>query len=651
VAKERSLIVEEGQSKGFYGKFVIAVAVITSLYHFCFVAGFFQRAGLYIYSAQHYGVSLGLILFLAFLVYPAKRTGHRDKLPWYDVLFGLGALISCGYHVVFSGLVFDHYINGAPTTLEFFLALILTVVLMEAVRRIMGVAMPILAAVFVVYVFISGQLPGLLETLPISISRAVSVFYLGPSGIFGLVIRIYSIIIFPFVLFSSFFQVSGASDFFIALAMCLAGRFRGGPAKVAIVASAFFGTISGAPPANVATTGAVSIPLMKRLGFKPEFAGAVEAVASNGGAITPPVMAIVAFIMAEVLGVPYGQVCLAAILPCMLYYTTLFAAVHLETLKLGVKGLPREELPSLRQTLKQGWYYLLPVAALVVFLVVLKQPAEVAALYAIATVVVISMVRRESRIGPRRAIRGLDDAARTMLYIGPSCGLIGVILGAMNASGIGVTITGVLIDIAGGHLALLLLMAAVLCFLMGMGLDPVTIYVVLSALVAPSLVDMAVPKMAAHFFIFYWGLVSLITPPVCVSSFVAAGIAGSDAMKTGWQATRLGIATFIIPFAFVYSPVLLLEGPPLKIMLAALTGVIGASLLSIGTIGYVFRQLNPFRRAAIILTSLLLIYPEWRTDISGLVLALFLLLPELRLAAVDWFKAPEWVLGKSKVRS
>ena len=642
---------EESQSRGFYDKFVIAVAVITSLYHFCFVAGVFQRAGLYIHSAQHYGVSLGLILFLAFLVYPAKRTGHQDKLPWYDVLFALGALISCGYQVVFSHIVFDHYVNAAPTTVEFFLALILVIALMEAVRRIMGMAMPILAAAFVVYVFISGQLPGLLQALSINVSEAVSVFYLGPSGIFGLIIRIYSIIIFPFILFSSFFQVSGASDFFIDLAMSLAGRFRGGPAKVAIVASAFFGTISGVPPANVATTGSVSIPLMKRLGFKPEFAGAVEAVASNGGAFTPPVMAIVAFIMAEVLGVPYSQICLAAIIPCILYFTTLFTAVHLETLKLGARGLPREELPSLSQTLKQGWYYLLPVVALVFFLVVLRKQAEVAALYAIATVIVISMVKRESRIGPRRAIRGLDDAARTMLYIGPSIGLIGVILGALNASGIGVTITGTLIDISGGHLTVLLLLSAILCFLMGMGLDPVSIYVVLSALVAPSLVEMGVVKIAAHFFILYWGMVSLITPPVCVSSFVAAGIAEADPMKTGWQAARLGIATFIIPFAFVFSPVLLLEGPPLRIMLAALTGVIGASLLSIGTIGYVFRSLNVFRRAGIIVTSLMLIYPEWLTDLLGLVLALLLLLPELRTVAAHWFKARERGLGKSKVRS
>ena len=641
---------EESQSRGFYDKFVIAVAVITSLYHFCFVAGVFQKAGLYIHSAEHYGVSLGLILFLAFLVYPAKRTGHRDTIPWYDVLFGLGALISCGYQVVFSNLVFDHYVNAAPTTVEFFLALILVIALMEAVRRIMGMAMPILAAAFVVYVFISGQLPGLLQALPVNIPKAVSLFYLGPNGIFGLVMRIFSIIIFPFILFSSFFQVSGASDFFIDLAMSLAGRFRGGPAKVAIVASALFGTISGAPPANVATTGSVSIPLMKRLGFKGEFAGAVEAVASNGGAFTPPVMAIVAFIMAEVLGVPYSQICLAAIIPCILYFTTLFTAVHLETLKLGARGLPREELPSLSQTLKQGWYYLLPVVALVFFLVVLRKQAEVAALYAVVTVIVISMVKRESRIGPRRAIRGLDDAARTMLYIGPSCGLIGVILGALNASGIGVTITGTLIDISGGHLTVLLLLAAILCFLMGMGLDPVSIYVVLSALVAPSLVDMGVVKIAAHFFILYWGMVSLITPPVCVSSFVAAGIAEADPMKTGWQAARLGIATFIIPFAFVFSPVLLLEGPPLRIMLAALTGVIGASLLSIGTIGYVFGSLNVFRRAGIIVTSLMLIYPEWLTDLLGLVLALLLLLPELKLAAAHWFKAQERGLGKFKVR-
>lgn len=630
MAKERVLSQEQGQLKGLTAKAALAMAATTSLYHFFFIAGVFQRAGLYIHSSEHYGISLGLILLLVFLIYPAKGAQAKDKMPWYDILFSIGALTSCGYHVLFPDLILDHYLHAVPTITEILLATILLIVLIEAVRRVIGTAMPILALVFVIYVFISGHLPGLLHAIPINLSRAVCVFYLGDSGIFGMIARVYSTIIFPFVIFSSFFQVSGASNFFINLALSLAGSFRGGPAKVAIVASAFFGTISGAPPANVATTGAVTIPLMKRLGFKPIFAGAVEAVASNGGAITPPVMAVVAFIMAEVLGVPYIKICVAALLPAILYFIALFMAVHMETVRMGVKGLPREELPSFWQTVKQGWQYLIPIVALVVSLTVLRQPAEVAALHAIIIIIIISMFRRESRIGPWRLIRGLDHAARTMLVVGPACGLIGVILGAMNASGIGVTMTGALVDIAGGNVTLLLVMAAVLSFIMGMGMGPIIIYVVLAALVAPSLVEMGVPKMPAHFFIFYWGLVSLITPPVCVSSFVAAGIAGSEPMATGWQATRLGIATFIIPFAFVYSPVLLLEGPLLKIILAAITGVIGALLLSVGTIGYLFKSLNWFQRVAVMFSSLLLIYPGWQSDLLGLLLALFALFHQFR---------------------
>jgi TRAP transporter 4TM/12TM fusion protein len=650
--KEMPVIIEGDERFKVSGnKFVVAVAVATSLYHFLFITGVFQRAGFYIYSDQHYGISLGLILSLAFLIYPAKRGQPRGKLSWYDILFIIGAVASCGYHVFFPNLVEDHLLASAPSTIETFLAIILPIVLMEAVRRIMGIALPILAAIFVIYVFICGQLPGLLNAVPINLTRAVCVFYLSPSGIFGMIVRIYSMIIFPFVLFSSFFQVLGASQFFMDLAMSTAGSLTGGPAKVAIVSSALMGTVSGSGPAVAAATGSVSIPLMKKLGYAPDFAGGVEAVASNGGGITPPVMAIVAFIMSEVTGIPYIQICLAAILPCILYYTCLMVAVHLEALRTSLRALPKEELLPLWPILMHGSKFLIPIAGLVLFMAVWREPAEVSALYSVLILIIVAMFGRKSRVGPKKVISGLDDAARTMLVIGPACGLVGVIFGSLNASGIGVSMTGALVDLAGGNLAVLLMLAAVLCFIMGMGLDPITIYVLLSALVAPILEGMGVAKMAAHFFILYWGLVALITPPVCATSFVAAGIAGSDPWKTGWQATRLGISTFILPFAFVYSPALFLKGPPLDVIFAVLSGLAGSFLLAVGIIGYFISPLIWFQRAAVIMGSLFLIFPGWRTDIVGVILALVGLFPQVKSIITGRARSREAMQEKLKVGS
>jgi TRAP transporter 4TM/12TM fusion protein len=620
-------------------KFVLFIGAGISLYHLFFLGKIFHRLGIYISADQHHAISLGFIVFLLFSVYPAKGAKSQEKkLVWYDMLLGLGALVSCVYRVVFPNLVVEHFLNSAPSVTETLLAIILFVALMEGVRRVIGIYLPILVAVFVTYVFISGHLPGFLNARAIGFSEAVNMFYLGNNGIFGMAVEVYSTVIFAFVIFSSFVQVSGAGDFFIDLSLSLFGSRRGGPAKVAVVASALFGTISGSGPANVAATGAVTIPLMKRMGFKPAFAGAVEAVASNGGNVMPPVMGIVAFFMAEIIGVSYLKIAEAAILPSILYFVVLFVAVHLQTAKLGIKGLSREQLPSLKQTLQQGWHHLIPILALVPLLLVFEVPPEIAALWAAMLVIPASMLRRKTRVGPRRLTRGLGNAAETMLLIGPACGLVGMIIGAMNVSGIGVLVTGYLVQFAAGSTIALLLMSAALCFIMGMGMGPLIIYITLVVLVVPALIQMNINKMAAHFFIFYWGLVSLITPPVCLTSFVAAGIADSDPWETGWQATRLGIVTLILPFAFVLSPVLLLEGRSSEIILAIPTALIGASLLGVGVIGYLSKPLNWIRRVLVILSSILLIYPDWVTDLVGIALALFAVRSQLTPGVPVLFK-------------
>jgi TRAP transporter 4TM/12TM fusion protein len=618
---------------GSLGILVTILASMTTLYHLTFILGLFQNVNIFIPAATHYAISLGLILSLVFLVYPARAGQPRTKVPWYDVLFCVGALVSCSYHVFFHDLVTEHILGVSlqTTGIEKILGIILFIELMEGTRRTIGMATPILAGIFVLYAFICGTLPGFLFARPIDLSQAILGFYLGSNGVFSVPMQMYSTIIFAFVAFSCLLQVSGAGKFLVDLALSAAGSFRGGPAKVAIVSSAFFGTMSGSTAANVAATGSVTIPLMKSIGYRPAFAGAVEAVSSNGGQIMPPVMGIVAFMMAEITGTPYLQVCKAALLPAILYYITLFVAVDLEAARIGLKGLAPESKPRLRRVMKENWHYLIPIAFLVFCLSAIMIAPEIAALWAAGAVVVVSMFSRKSRMGPKEIIKGLELTARTLLVIGPVCGLIGVIIGVMSVSGIGILMSSGLLHLAGGIKALLLVLAALISFLMGMGMGGIIIYMTLSALVAPVLVDMGVHVMAAHLFILYWGMVSIITPPVAIGAFVAAGIAGSKPWETGWTATRLGIATFIIPFIFVYNPVLLLEGAPLEIIQAVITSLIGAFLLGIAVIGYLFRPLNWRQRSLVFVSSLLLIVPGWTTDLLGLCLCIIALSSQINL--------------------
>jgi TRAP transporter 4TM/12TM fusion protein len=387
------------------------------------------------------------------------------------------------------------------------------------------------------------------------------------------------------------------------------------------VSSAFFGTISGSVSANVAATGSITIPMMKATGYKPHFAGAVETIASNGGQIMPPVMGLVAFIMADLTGIDYWKICIASILPAILYYTGLFIQVDLEAARTGIKGVDLEKVPSFSKTMKEGWFYLLPLVALIFFLVVFKYPVELAGLYSIMTTIIVSLISKEARMGPQKMARALAEGAESFIMPAVVCGLVGIIIGAVMQTGMGIKLSGFLIETAKGNLYVLLILTAVSCYVLGMGLSSVPLYIMMVVLTAPALQKMGVGTMPAHLFVLWYGLTSFITPPVAIAVFVACAISGASTWRTGWTAMRLGISTYLVPFMFVLRPSLLVFGADLQqIIITFFSTLVGIVGLSIGFSGYLLLRLGWAGRAVFLIGGIFLITSSPTTNVIGVVL-------------------------------
>ncbi|MDP2644567.1 MAG: TRAP transporter fused permease subunit, partial [Desulfobacterales bacterium] len=464
-----------------------------------------------------------------------------------------------------------------------------------------------------------------------SLARLTGDIYLSLDGIFGYPIWVAGTVVITFILFSQLLMESGAGQFFLNLALSLVGGMRGGPAKVAVVASSFFATLSGSPTANVAATGSITIPLMKSTGYPPHFAAAVEAVASKGGQLTPPIMGAVIFLMVEATGFSYLEVAIAATLPALLYYLSIFLQVDFRAARTGLKGLAASELPSLKETLKGGWPYLIPLAALVYFIFLRNDEPEQAALYSMAVLWIVCLFRKDSRLTPARIVRAFKSGATTTLYAAVPCALSGVILASLATTGLGIRFSGQIINLAGGNLAVLVGLAAFASFVLGMGMTSIAIYIILSVLIAPGLVKMGVHVLAAHLFIIFWGNISFITPPVAIAAFAAAGIAGADPMKTGWQAARLGIVSFLIPFMFVWNPKLILIGSWGDIVMTSISALIGVTILAGAVEGYLpGGSLGWLSRIFMMGSAILLLAPGWRTDLTGLILVLPVLFRHMR---------------------
>lgn len=575
---------------------VKGLAIILTCGSLAWALDLYRTVGLQLYTEQYLGGMLMIALPLVYLGVPAGKGRRRSgPVPWYDMVFAAAGSLAALYTALnYPELTID---LGRPFK-GLLVAALMTVLLLEGLRRTAGWVLTGIAVGFLLLALIGDKLPGQLEGSHVGFQQLV--YYLGwdSTSILGTPMRIVTTIVVAFVFFGRVLFLSGGSEFFTEFAMVLMGRYRGGPAKISIFASSLFGSISGSTVSNIVTTGVITIPLMRKGGYRAQHAGAIEAVASTGGQLMPPVMGAASFLMAEFLQIPYTDVVIAALLPAILYYVALFIQADFEAGKGNMKRIPSSEIPTAASVLKTGWFFPLPFVALVIALFSLNYPPERAALLAAAVVIVASLVFgfKGKRIGLSDAIDALESTGRTVVDIFMIGAAAGMVIGALNISGLGFALTFILVQSSAGSLLLLLFMAAIMCIILGMGMPTVGVYVLLATLVAPALVEVGVNPLAAHLFILYFGMMSMITPPVAIGAFAAATLTGADPMKTGYSAMRFGWLAFVIPFMFVASPSLLMMGKP-HIIIIDFAGALAACwLVSMAIIGYFSRNLKNWER-------------------------------------------------------
>jgi TRAP transporter 4TM/12TM fusion protein len=601
-------------------KTVTVCTLILGTYDILALGGVFDYLGIYISISTHRAGNVAFWLLLAYILLPARK--GENKMPWYDVVLLLAGLIPSVYVATQpERVLLTSELPDLVSTTEIVLFLCLIVSILEAARRSGSLALSLVSAFFFSAVFAGDYYPGPFYARTFSLQTIAGFMYmcLGSESVFGMIADVGSSIVIAFMLFSGFLQESGTGDFFIKLGMSIAGRYRGGPAKVAIFASALMGTISGSSAANVVTTGSFTIPMMKKLGYKPAFAGAVEAVASNGGQIMPPVMGAVAFLMAQLLGITYWSICVAAFLPAVLYFLALFFMIDFEAVKTKLSGLPKENIPSLKGILKKNWYYFVPIILLVGLIADGTFSVQRSCMFSIVVIVFINFLGGRDRwFTPKKVAAAIDNGVRAMIAIVGPLLACSVIVASIQITGIGLNFTALITEFAGQSILLMLILAALSSFILGMGMTSIPCYVILAMLVGPPLIKAGIPALAAHLFFFYWGILSFITPPVAIAALAAAGIAGADYWKTGWNATRLGAVSYIVPFFFVYQPALLLMGSIDVIIMATVTSLAGCYLLSSGLMGYLLKGLNLPQRIVMVAAGLLMIFPGWKTDLLGI---------------------------------
>jgi len=625
------------------GRLISVLAVVLTCAAIALSADLFRMAGLSLYTEQVLAGLLAIATPLVFLhVSAAGERGRAGAVPWYDAAAAVAGCAASAYLAI-------RYASLSELTSKqpwdgLLAAGVLLVLFLEGLRRTSGSALFYTTLAFIALAMSGGMLPGEFAARSIPLPRLAYYLVWDSSAILGIAIKIIATVVVVYVFFGQVLLKAGGSTFFTDVAMALMGKYRGGPAKIAIVGSSLFGSISGNIVSNVLTVGTVTIPLMKRAGFRPHLAAAIEACASTGGQITPPVMGIAAFIMAEFLQVPFYEVALAAVIPALLFYVALFIQVDLEAAKSKILPMPREEIPRLGRVLAEGWYFLLPLAALVYSLFGLNYEPEMAGLVATAIVLALGVLVpfRGRRIGFHDLGVMLREAGIAVLDLFMLGAAAGIMIGALNYSGVGFTLTLVLILLAGGSLIALLVLSAVANIILGLGLPTVGVYIVLATLVAPALVKMGIAPMAAHMFIMYYGCLSMISPPVAIAAFVAANLAGADPNRTGWVAMAFGWTLFVIPFLFVFSGTLLLKGDPLSIAVDLSLAVAGVWFISAAMMGYAARPLGLAARVCHGVTGLCLFMPanafgaeRWINAAGvGLALALFVREKALRRRAV-----------------
>ncbi|PPA70829.1 TRAP transporter permease [Jeotgalibacillus proteolyticus] len=570
------------------------------------------------------GIFLGFLLTLTFLLYPITKKSDRSKLGIVDILFIVLGLAGVSYIVMFYTTIHVERSSQAITQ-DYIFAVILILVLLEASRRAIGIFIPLLSAIAIIYAMFGPYFPGMFGHAGFSIERLLYRMYMTTEGIFGMTLSIASTYIVLFILFGAFLTVSGASQFFNELAMAIAGRRRGGPAQVAVISSALTGSLSGSAVANVATTGSFTIPLMKGIGLKPRFAGAVEAAASTGGMIMPPIMGAAAFIMAGFLGVSYSTIILAAIIPSILYYASLIIAIDLEAKKQGLKGMSKESIPLVKKVLLERGVLLLPILIVIGALLLGRTPLF-AGFAGIISVIIASWLTRDksTRVTPAKAFQALVDGARGSIQVGIACASIGIIISVVTMTGLGSTFAYNILNLAGGTMIIILLLVMVTCIVLSLGLPSTALYIIVAVTAAPALINAGINPLAAHFFVFWFGALSNVTPPVALAAYTAAGIAGADAMKTSWTALRLALPGFIVPFMIAYNPILIMQDPAggtvpfYEVIIPFLTALIGIFGLAISINNFLNVKLNIIERLGFFAGAMMLIKPGLLTDGIGI---------------------------------
>lgn len=574
-------------------------------------------------------VHLGFALTFVFLLFPASRKLSKRTIPFYDYILAVIAIVVGSYWVI----NYDRLVQslGQLQTMDFYIGILAVIIVLEGARRAVGLPITIIAGLFLLYAFYGQYMPDFMAHRGQSLDSIVNLMFFSTDGILGTPLAVSSTFIFAFLLFGAFLVKTGVGEYFNDLAIAIAGKLTGGPAKVAIFSSALQGTISGSSVANVVTSGSYTIPMMKRLGYNKNFAGAVEASASTGGQLMPPIMGAAAFLMVEFIGrgVTYWDIAKAAAIPAILYFTGIWIMTHFEAKRLGLRGLKDEEMPDRSKVFKKI-YLLIPIV-LIIILMMSGVPVIHAALYGIISCIIVGFINPDVKFGLKEIIDGMVDGARSALAVAAATACAGIIVGVVVKTGLGLSLANSLVKLAGGSILLTLFFVMIASLILGMGAPTTANYVITSTIAAPAIIALLAPDvpasaaplivvLSAHFFVFYFGIIADITPPVALAAFAASGISGGDPIRTGVNSAKLAIAAFIIPYMIVFSPALLMIDVTIwQILWVVFTAVMGMIAIGVGIIGYWYRPVSWIERIVLLAAGLAMIYPESLSDTIGLI--------------------------------
>ena len=590
------------------------VALVISV---MFSALYFYTSGFGVISAEiHRGFYVLFTAVLCILYYPANKKHPDSKILYvFDALMIILSVAATLYWVLNYATYASERV-GLPYTSDIVFGAIMIICSLEITRRVLGNTLVILGIVFTLQLYFGPHLGGIFGHKGMSIERILENDFMTMAGMFGTIVNTFATYIMPFLIFGAFLEKSGGGEFFIDLSKALTGKIPGGPALIAVIASAIFGSISGSPIANVLATGAFTIPMMKKTGYRPEFAGAVEAAASTGGQFLPPIMGAGAFILASLTQTSYGTVVMMALVPALLYYLSVGMMVYFEAKKHGLCCIPEAEIPKLGKTLKEGWYYLF-VLVVAVTVIVLNYAAESVAFYSTIFIIVCAAFKKETRFTPIKLIRTFESAAKSSLMVGSCAATLGLVMGGITLAGLGVKFSKLLLVVAGGSIFLDIIMILIIALVIGMGLPTTASYIVMAILAAPSLVLLGVPEIQAHLLVFWLAMTSNVTPPVCVTAFAAASVADANPMKTGLIACKLAALLYIMPFTFVYRPSLMLIGTTNEIVVSIFMYIIAVIALAGGLQGWLLKDLGYYYRGLLIVIAGMIMLPGGITDFFG----------------------------------